>query len=281
MNKGRTDLNIGKRLAIGLKVLTTIAAFLSAATLGLSKLPDKPDPTTGQPPSASPFLGVAQSDWLYWSVVASITLAALVLIDAAWTLAKERKQTRFEAVRENVSFFLLGALKFISDKTGINIIYLGGSVFEYKKKGKSFRLESLVRYRFDAYPPPSGIEWTSGKGAIGAAAATREAAHCDWVALSTQLNRSPESKTELLTAVPDSARYGFTDDELARMGKRYYESLAVPILADDGEKLLGVLAIDIPNRNELDLANSLLGDKQSEQIATGAAAFVAKALGSR
>ena len=59
----------------------------------------------------------------------------LMLIAGTLTLINDRRKTRNEAIRANVNFFLLGALKLLNDKTGIRIIFLA-AMYSCTKKAE-------------------------------------------------------------------------------------------------------------------------------------------------
>lgn len=263
-------------------VLKIVAGLVAAITLGLSKLPDKPVPgfvpqAPGTPvPLIPAFMGVAQADWLTTSVIAGIMVATIVALDGGFSLRRAKRVARDEAMKSEIRRVILGVLKTLSESTEINIVYLGGSVFTYKKTRKGFKLVPLERYRLDDYPPRSNVQWSGAKGAIGAAADSRKTVHCDWVDLSKALNCKDGSPDEIIAALDPSERFGFTDEELREMAGKYYESLATPILSVDGTKLLGILAIDIPNRGDVELNQALLGGRdREEKLAVPAAALIA------
>lgn len=266
-------------------ILKLALGLLAAVALGLSRIPDRPVPGY-VPPTASTAVptipavaGIAQADWIFLSVIFGIGAASAVAIDGAWNLHKAKKVKIDEAVRAEVRRIILGVLKTLSENTHINIVYLGGSVFLYKKSRKGFRLESFERFRLDDYPPRSSIEWVGAKGAIGLAVQRRTTVHCNWVALSKQL-KSPQGASDgtLATLAPE-VRLGFKNEELRELAPRYFESLATPILSVDGSKLLGVLAIDIPNREDLEMAEALLGARDvEEKLAVPAAGLIARTM---
>lgn len=271
-----------------------MAGLAAAATLNLSKLPDRPFPGVGTPPASSPapmspaVMGIAQADWVAWSVLFGTFAASIVAADGVWSLIKANKVKNDEAIKSEIRIIILGVLKTLMENTGINIVYLGGSVFTYKetrqgfRRRKGFKLESLERYRLDDYPPRSDIKWTGEKGAIGLAAASRKTVHCDWVALSNILNNKVEHASKSISALAVTDRFGFSDDELRQMASRYYESLATPILSVDGSKLLGILAIDIPNRGDVEMTEAFLGDRDvEEKLAVPAATLIARKLDPR
>lgn len=263
--------------------LKIVAGFAAASTLGLSKLPDKPLPGYVPPASTVPIpmtpavMGVAQADWLTASVILGVVAAAIVAIDGVWNLVKAKKVKANEAITSEIRRVILGVLKVLSENTGINIVYLGGSVFMYKKTRRSFKLKSLERFRLDDYPPRSNIKWTGEKGAIGFAAASRKTVHCNWVTLSNALAlKNEENNDSLISSLAPADRFGFSDDELRQMASRYYESLATPILSVDGTRLLGILAIDVPNRGDVEINGAVLGDRDvEEKLAVPAAALIA------
>lgn len=221
-------------------------------------------------------MGIAQADWLVVSIYSGILVAIIIAIDGTLSLLKSKRVKHDEAMKSEIRRVILGVLKTLSESTDINIVYLGASVFTYKKTRKGFTLLPLERYRLDDYPPRSNIKWDKEKGAIGVAAATRKTVHCDWVDLSRALNNKDESAAGVITSLDSDKRFGFNDDELLEMAGKYYECLATPILSVDGTKLLGILAIDIPNREGVNIEQAQLGGRDKEEVlAVPAAALIA------
>lgn len=242
--------------------------FIAAATLGVSKIPDKTDPVSGATTPA--ILGIAQADWLMVSVLCGIVVALILAIDSIWAAAKERKLKKSARLERDLSRLALGLLKTISTTYPINLANLGASVFLYKEpdwRNKEFRLESILRYRLDDFPNRSGIEWKGPKGAIGHAAASKMTTYCNWVELSKELKQAKRPEPDILSEVPEANRFGLSETDLARMARNYYESLAIPIMSVHGNKLIGVLAVDIPNRSTLPDHQAMLGNEDVEEVA--------------
>lgn len=262
------------------EIAKILAGLVASATLLFAKAPDKPaaDYVPPSPPDPSRMfpviMGVAQADWLVISVWAGIAAALLVAGDGVWSLIRSKRSEIDASQEKDISKAILTVLKELSENTGINIVFLGGSVFLYKKRWKSFQLKPRVRYRLDDYPAASDIKWKGAKGAIGLAAATREIVHCDWVIASTDFNAGKD----YVDLLPEAQRFGFSDDELRKMVGNYYESLATPITSEDGRKLLGILAIDIPNRSELRREHAVLGDRDVREALTVPAAMAIAAV---
>lgn len=261
------------------KILSGLAA---SATLQFSKAPDKPMPGYVPPGPPAPdrmlpsLMGVAQGDWVTASVWAGTAAAVIVALDGVWGLFRER-QLRITAEKtKDIEKAVLGVLKVLAPYTGIDIVYLGGTVFGRRKKLLgSFKLKTLLRYRLDDYPPPSGIKWQGEKGAIGYAVERKAFVHANWVEYSAALNAGHD----VLADIPEDQRFGFSDEELRLMVERYYESLATPIMSADGSKVLGILAVDIPYRDGLQHEQAVLGDTQMHQtVLTSAAALIGRVL---
>lgn len=256
----------------GVKILAGLAASM---TLQFSKAADRP--AAGYTPPGPPdparmlpvVMGVSQADWVATSVWAGTLAALVVAADGVWGLIQAKLGKIDEENKKDINRAILSVLKALSENTGINIVYLGGSVFQYKKTWKSFKLKTLVRYRLDDYPAASDIKWNGAKGAIGIAAETRDVVHCDWVKASNQLNAGED----FLSALPHEQRFGFSNDELRQMVGKYYESLATPIKSEDGSKLLGILAIDIPNRSDVQREQAVLGERDVREVLTVPAAM--------
>ncbi|GAA3301985.1 hypothetical protein [Glutamicibacter nicotianae] len=266
-------------------ILKIVAGLIAGITLGISKIPDKPlleykPPTSTDPVPLMPaLLGIPQEHWIIASIISAIAVAVIVAVDGSMAIVKAKRTRRDEALRKDIQRVLLASLKTLSESTGVNIVYLGASVFRYKKTKEGFKLNLLERYRLDDFPPRSIIKWTQGKGAIGAAAQKRTTVHCDWVALSQSLRNKCAPEDQIFSSLSDEDRFGFTDDELREMAGKYYESLATPILSASSRKILGVLAIDIPNRENISITQSLLGGRDKEErLAVPAAALLAQIL---
>lgn len=260
----------------GIKIAGGLAA---AATLSIAKFPDKTDPVTNQVLGPA-FMGVAQADWVLVSAVCGILVGVILAADAIATAVMDRRQKKSAALVEELSWRALGLIKAISDTRDISITHLGASVFAYKEpnwRHKEFKLEPLLRYRLDKYPAPSGIKWVGNKGAVGKAVASRAPAYCDWVQLSKELTHGADSDAEILVRVREEDRFGFSNEELARMARNYYESLAVPILSEDGRNVIGVLAIDVPNRNSIPDHEAVL-DADVKEVAVTTAEGIARVL---
>lgn len=261
------------------KILSGLAA---SATLQFSKVPDKPMPGYTPPGPSDPqhmlpgLIGVAQTDWITTSVWAGTLAAAVVALDGLLGLIREHRLRITEEKKKDIEKAVLGVLKVLSRHTGIDIVYLGGTVFERKTKlWGGFKLKTLLRYRLDDYPPPSGIKWQGEKGAIGSAVEKKTFVHANWVKHSADLNAGDD----VLADIPEDQRFGLDDEELKLMVKRYYESLATPIISADGSRVLGVLAVDVPFRDDLRHEQAVLGDSQMQQtVLTSAAALISRAL---
>lgn len=261
---------------IGIKIAGGLGA---AATLSMAKFPDKTDPVTNQVLGPA-FMGVAQADWVLVSAVFGILMGVILAADATATAVMDRRQKKSAALEKELSWLALGLIKAISDTREISITHLGASVFAYRKPNwryKEFKLEQLLRYRLDKYPARSGIKWVGNKGAIGKAAASRAPAYCDWVQLSKELTQRAESDADVLAKAREEDRFGFSDEELVRMARNYYESLAVPVLSEDGRNVIGVLAIDVPNRNSLPDHEAVL-DADVKEVAVTTAEGIARLL---
>lgn len=219
-------------------------------------------------------MGVAQSDWITVSIWAGTVAAVVIAVDGTWGLYKARRMRIDSEKNADIEKAILSVLTLLSDSIEISIIHLGGSVFRYKKRWRSFRLKSLLRYRLDDYPGQSGFKWTGAKGAIGVAAETKRVVHCDWVEASTALHAGRDP----LPLLPEEKRFGFSNEQLLQMVEKYFESLATPIMSGDGSRVLGILAIDIPNRPKVQYDSAMLGARDIEELTVRAAAVIARAL---
>lgn len=259
-----------------------VTGLIASVTVLLAKSPDRPMPGYTPPGPADPgkmlptMMGVAQADWVVASAWAGSVAAAVVALDGALGLVREYRRKITEEKNKDIEKTVLGVLRVLSRHAEIDILCLGGTVFEHKKKfWGGFKLKTLLRYRLDDYPPPSGIKWQGTKGAIGYAVEKRTFVHADWVPYSAALNAGED----VLADIPQDQRFGFEDDELKMMVKNYYESLATPIMSADGSKVLGILAVDIPYRDGFTHEQSVLGDAQIQQnLLTSAAAVLGRAM---
>jgi len=221
-------------------------------------------------------MGVAQTDWITASVWAGTWAAVVVAIDGVLGLIREHRLGITSEKKNDIEKAVLGVLRVLAPHTGIDIVYLGATVFERRKKvWGDFKLKTVLRYRLDDYPPPSGIKWQGKKGAIGFAVEKKTFVHANWVNYTAALNAG----SDVLADIPQSQRFGFNDEELKLMVERYYESLATPIMSADGGKVLGILAVDIPYRDVLQHEQAVLADTQMHQtLLTPAAALIGRVL---
>lgn len=219
-----------------------------------------------------------------------VALAVVVAMAAVWQNSRQAVQTALAPKRDDqnvrVQKAVYVALSLIAKRCHLDIESIGASVFRVERrivlqKKLIFplrRVEILFRpavrrFRLNAHPQPTSVEWTTGKGAIGQVWKTGAYTHVNWSPIAKRHGGpTPISKAKF-AGLPAKTTVGFSYDEFVSIVGKYGEILAVPIMSDGGAKILGVIAIDRP----YDSANtvSLMDDTDIRQWVTVAAAAIA------
>ncbi|WP_054246368.1 hypothetical protein [Rhodococcus opacus] len=226
-----------RQLALAARILLAVAAALVLALQALSQAKIFENPT-----------------WL--PVVLGLAVAFLTLSDNARAAVRTARAPQRENAHMRVQKAAIAAVIEISKTTGVELEVIGGSVFTvhkriaWKKSLKCVRLQNAltrpVRFRVQDYPQASTVKWLSGKGAIGETLRHRSYAYIHWAPIAKRHGGPPPITREKFAAIQTGTRAGFTYKEFVGIVQKYAEILAVPIMSEDGAKILGVFAIDRP-----------------------------------
>ena len=179
----------------------------------------------------------------------------------------------------NIEKTVLASLKAISVETGVDVWYLGGSVFLAKKRGlrRESYLHRVVRYRLSDSPQPSSVNWTDKKGTIGEAWHHKNEVHNNWTKIAERHGGTDLSQVAF-DKLPERTRSGFSVDEFRGISSKYAEILAVPIWNAEKTRCVGILSIDIPMTVEHSKLGTCLASKGSKEIVATCAAVLSELL---
>ncbi len=224
----------------------------------------------------------SQQGWLELGVV--VVIGGVACVDGVRGALRESRAPQHERLRARLQKATVGALKsVVGMRRDVDLAELGGSVFVVRRRGWMRReeLHRVLRFRLDEHPQPSAVRWTKGKGTIGRAWAARTPQHA---ALIPVVQRWSAESTEGVVptpqeygALPVRARTRFTHEEFVGITGKYAEVIAVPILAE-GERLIGVFAMDLPMTCTAPGVGMLLAGPDVEAVAIAAASLLGDVL---
>lgn len=198
----------------------------------------------------------------------------LVFSDNVQAIVQIYRRPAVEKRMRKIEKTLLACLRALGEEsTSIDTFTLGASVYVYRRRGwfsGARPLKRIRRYRLAEYPQESLIKWSDRKGVIGKAATEGMFQHADWTKLSPLWNIDREAAEERYQHLSDAERWGFSRDEFRQVASKYVEAIAVPILNQDGSKVLGVLGIDVPYRDEREYS-PVLTSAAVKRVATACA----------
>lgn len=177
--------------------------------------------------------------WVFWL---TLTLAVVTFADKIVSIEGEKSALERETARTRVNNVLAALIVELWEETEVNPKHLGVSVFTSRGSSASLRLARVVRYRISNDPQATKVSWRSNKGAVGTCWSTHNAIHRDW---HKQLKQWKPDLTEGdYASIPRADRDGFTYQEFQRIGGKYSEVMAFPVLSEGGA-MLGVISVDI------------------------------------
>ncbi|WP_434612779.1 hypothetical protein [Arthrobacter sp. A5] len=222
--------------------------------------------------------GATQVGWVatnatleFWIIAGA---GAVVFVQSIRGGVQLYRLPRREHRQKQLEKAVLASLKSIGQITLLDLTALGGSLFvlpRHRWLWKRRHLTRRIRYRLNEYPQGSGIFWTEGKGAVGQAVRDLAPRHFDWRQVAATWNEPGIVPAEAYDALSKADRMGFSYDEFRKIAPKYAEGLAVPILSEDSERILGVFAVDVPYAPELKDQPCRLDSPQVIQIATACA----------
>lgn len=180
-----------------------------------------------------------------WQIGLVIGLATVAFSDNLRHAVRRFVEPGREEARIRTQKTLIALLFAISQARGVDVTYLGSSVFVLRRAGLLRRKTLVRRFRFRLanHPQATDVRWTKGKGTVGACWETGRAAYRYRRSVAERYGTRDLSPAEY-AQLRDNVKSGFTREEFLSMVNKYAEVLAVPIKSDQGE-LIGVLSVDL------------------------------------
>lgn len=140
---------------------------------------------------------------------------------------------------------LIGVLLAVARSKGVQVEYLGSSIFVLRPTGllRKRQLVRRVRFRLANHPQATEVEWAKGKGTVGT---------CWETGRTTYRYRRPVAEKygarnfdeDQFGLLKKGVTSNFSREEFMSMVCKYAEVLAVPIRSEQGE-FMGVVSIDL------------------------------------
>jgi hypothetical protein len=224
------------------------------------------------------FKGAQQVKWIGPDPVLEFLLiigaGILVFSDSVHGIVQTYRQPATEKRMRKIEKTLLACLRALGEESAaVDTFSLGASVYVYRRRkwfGMARPMKRIRRYRLAEYPQESLIKWSDGKGVIGKAAREGMPQHADWTKISSLWNTDKAAAEKAYHLLPEADRWGFSLGDFRQVASKYVEAIAVPILNQDGSKVLGVLGIDVPYRDEKE-HSPVLASAGAKRIATACA----------
>lgn len=228
---------------------------------------------------------VTWSGWVAASIAAGVGFVALVDNIRAATVRYrgfERNKARNRMYKP-----LIAALDSVTvaraDEAAVRLIHLGASVYIIRSYwGRRFfcvpwrkaRLHRIIRFRLSERPDESKVDWTKGKGTVGACWETPATTLHDRRQVAQDYGKGSYPTKETYAGLPDEVTCKFSYDEFIQTIDRYGEILAVPIKKRGGDPI-GVVSIDcIAKVYDSPQSPSILGGDDIEEFAARAAGYI-------
>lgn len=195
------------------------------------------------------------------------TAAVLVFMETLWGLVGGAQERQWHIKKKRARKAVLSCLIAVSTAANLDVTEIGGSVFLVRRRrwfSRQKHLHRVIRYRLRDFPQQSAVEWTSGKGAIGAAWAERRTVHVNLRKLSERYAGTTVDQA-LFDKLSTEARAKFELSEFQSVVGKYAEVLATPVWRKD--QIVGVLAIDVPLHTEHVSAGVSLDTKAAKEVA--------------
>lgn len=195
----------------------------------------------------------------------------LVFSDNAYGVYQIYRRPKTNARRRKMEKYLLACLRALGESPGVDTFSLGASVYVYQRDWWRFnkrRLKRIRRYRLTDDPQESLISWNDTKGVVGKAARLGLPQHADWTKLAPLWNAEGSITVDTYNALSESDKWGFSYEEFHQVASKYVEALAVPIMNQEGSKVIGVLGLDVPYRSRAKDYSCVLKSYDAKQIAT-------------
>lgn len=164
------------------------------------------------------------------------------------------------------------------EELGANVYVVSRFDSFFNKPHDRMRLRRVARLRPARYPQQSGVEWASGKGAVGLCWAGKKRVYKDWFALAEK-HGDADLDQAAFEQIPAATRCGFTRTEFLSIVGKYSEVLAEPIW--DPRKtgvILGVITIDRAYRASNEVHMPQLNKRTTHESVGIAAGVVSRIL---
>lgn len=228
--------------------------------------------------------------WSPWTVVSIASGVGMVnFLDSMRLLISDQRAAGRHAARTSMHPPLVTALYLISQKTDVDLIHFGASIFclrrywTFRRCGIPVpwlpwyeeRLHRVLRFRISDRPQESNVKWTRGKGTIGECWEENVAKLHDRRPTAAQFGGANHPDDWTFSRLKHDQHCNFTRDEFVQMIDKYGEILAVPIVREHAGELIGVLSIDCSaSAYPSATSPSVLGGVAVEEFAIRAATLV-------
>ncbi|GAA2947631.1 hypothetical protein GCM10010458_36510 [Microbacterium luteolum] len=164
------------------------------------------------------------------------------------------------------------------EELGANVYVVSRFDWFLKKPHAHMRLRRVARLRPARYPQQSGVEWASGKGAVGLCWEAKKRVYKDWHAVAERYGEA-DMDQETFDQIPAGTRCGFSRAEFQSIVGKYSEVVAEPIW--DPRKtgvILGVITIDRAYRSSNEVHVPRLNKRTTHESVGIAAGVVSRIL---
>ncbi len=202
-----------------------------------------------------------------WALTIS---GGIIFVESLLQIIREARGKADEKRRADATKAVLGCLRLIAPRAGIDIASIGASVFFKQRDDKKLARE--FRYRLTDTPQASEVAWVAGKGTVGRAWDQRRQLHANLKPISERWG--PEITEAAFKGMKGETRAGFTYGEFRGIVGKYAEVLATPIVNSDGT-YVGILSIDVPMTTTSTSLGTCLNNNEIKEFASNCAALLA------
>ncbi len=212
-------------------------------------------------------------------VVAAGTLALIDNVRSAWLRFRAPNIARTQ-VRAHKC--LVGAMASMAQSGDADMKSIGANVYVIKRQVSrrwlvvpwwGLGLVREIRYRLTDTPLASNVAWASGKGVVGTCWRDERPQYFHWAPVAKRWGGNKLPDQAKFQTLPEKTASNFTYKEFIGIVDKYAEILAVPIMSEHGDKMLGVVSFDYPLSASSPGKQVLAGDV-IEELALGAAAVL-------
>lgn len=216
--------------------------------------------------------------WSPWLVVwVAFGVGAITFLDNVRLIRHKFRAHERNAAKARMYRPMFSALCSVSEARQVKLLEFGISIFRITPcwylrwklvPWRQQRLVRLVRLRLSDNPNESAVVWTKGKGAIGECWADQVPVLHDRRSAAVMYGRSNYPDQQQYDAMSAKERRGMTRAEFIQTIDKYGEILAVPVVAQDSGKIIGVVSMDcLASAYEGVDSPSILGGQDIEAFA--------------